>query len=196
MNEQQWDKKLKINTIGREDSHADDFHFPYEPTPYSVLERLVESEYIDSENVVIDYGCGKGRVDFYLAHEVGCQTIGVEFDEKIYQAAMQNHKNFTKRQKVRFVRGSAEEFEVEDADRFFFFNPFSIEILRKVMGRILDSYYENPREMYLFFYYINDEYLSYLMTAEEVLFEDEIDCRDLFEGENEREKILIFSVEG
>lgn len=196
MTEQQWDKKLKINTIGREDSHADDFHFPYEPTPYSVLERLVESEYIGSENVVIDYGCGKGRVDFYLAHAIGCQSIGVEFDEKIYEAAVQNHKNFIKRQTVRFVRGCAEEFEVEDADRFFFFNPFSIEILRKVMGRILDSYYENPREMYLFFYYINDEYLSYLMTAEEVLFEDEIDCKDLFEGENEREKILIFSIMG
>ena len=47
MNEQQWDKKLKINTIGRDDSHADDFHFPYEPTPYSVLERLAESAYIN-----------------------------------------------------------------------------------------------------------------------------------------------------
>ena len=60
--------------------------------------------------------------------------------------------------------------------------------------RIIDSYYDNPREMKLFFYYPNDEYLSYLMTEEMLMFEDEIDCRDLFEGENEREKILIFVV--
>lgn len=196
MNEQQWDKKLKINTIGRDDSHADDFHFPYEPTPYSVLERLAESDYIRTQNILVDYGCGKGRVDFFLTHVLGCQTIGVEFDERIYRIAVENQKTFSKRQKVRFVNECAEEFAVEDADRFYFFNPFSIEILRKVMGRILDSYYENPRQMYLFFYYINDEYLSYLMTMEEVMFEDEIDCRDLFEGNNEREKIMIFSIEG
>lgn len=196
MNEQQWDKKLKINTTGRDDSHADDFHFPYEPTPYSVLERLAESDYIKIQNILVDYGCGKGRVDFFLTHVLGCQTIGVEFDERIYQMAAENQKTFSKRQKVRFVNECAEEFVVEDADRFYFFNPFSIEILRKVMGRILDSYYENPRQMYLFFYYINDEYLSYLMTMEEVLFEDEIDCKDLFEGNNEREKIMIFSIEG
>lgn len=195
MNEQQWDKKLKINTTGRDDSHADDFHFPYEPTPYSVLERLAEGDYIRTQNILVDYGCGKGRVDFFLTQVLGCQTIGVEFDERIYRMAVENQRTFSKRQKVRFVNECAETFAVEEADRFYFFNPFSIEILRKVMGRILDSYYENPRQMYLFFYYINDEYLSYLMTMEEIMFEDEIDCRDLFEGNNEREKIMIFSIE-
>lgn len=43
MNDYQWDKKLRINTAGRDDSHADEYHYPYEPTPYSVLERLAES---------------------------------------------------------------------------------------------------------------------------------------------------------
>lgn len=32
------------------------------------------------------------------------------------------------------------------------------------------------------------------MTVEELNFLDEIDCRDLFPGENPREKILIFKV--
>ena len=39
-NELQWDKLLKIKTSGRDDSHSDQFHYPYEPTPYCVLERL------------------------------------------------------------------------------------------------------------------------------------------------------------
>ena len=89
---------------------------------------------------------------------------------------------------------SAEEYEIENADCFYFFNPFSVEILRSVMGQIRDSYYQNPREMKLFFYYLEDEYLSYLMTEDLLMFEDEIGCRDLFEGENEREKILVFEV--
>jgi len=30
--------------------------------------------------------------------------------------------------------------------------------------------------------------------VEELMFVDEIDCRDLFEGENPRERIVIFEV--
>ena len=47
----------------------------------------------------------------------------------------------------------------------------------------------------LFFYYPSEEYVSCLMTEEQLLFYDEISTEDLFEGKNAREKILIFSVE-
>ena len=43
MCETKWDKLLKIKTGGRDDSHSDQYRFPYEPTPYRVLERLVNS---------------------------------------------------------------------------------------------------------------------------------------------------------
>lgn len=194
MNEYQWDKKLKIQTIGRDDSHEDEYHYPYEPTPYSVLVRLAESDYISCESIVVDYGCGKGRVSFFLNYEIGCHTIGIEYDEKIYHRAIKNQKTYPKKGAVDFVWTSAEVFEIKDADCFYFFNPFSAEILKSVIGKILDSYYENPREMLLFFYYPNDEYISYLMTTYEISFLDEIDCQDLFEGDNERERIIIFEV--
>ena len=35
--ENKWDKLLKIHTMGRDDSNADQYHYPYEPTPYSVF---------------------------------------------------------------------------------------------------------------------------------------------------------------
>ena len=79
-------------------------------------------------------------------------------------------------------------------NRFYFFNPFSVELLAKVMARIIDSYYQNPREMFLFFYYPSNEYISYLMTVEELEFLDEIDCSDLFQGKDSREQIIIFSI--
>lgn len=194
MDEKQWDKLLRIKTTGRDDSKSDPYHYPYEPTPYSVLERLVNSNHIRKQNTLVDYGCGKGRVGFFLNHELKCRTIGVEFDERIYQRAEENRKSYGIHQKVEFVCTGAEHFEVQDADCFYFFNPFSVEILRSVIGHILNSYYENPRPMQLFFYYPNEEYVAYLMTQEALMFSDEIDCRDLFEGENEREKILIFEM--
>lgn len=90
--------------------------------------------------------------------------------------------------------GNAENYVVSaEVDRVFFFNPFSVEILRKVLAKIEDSYYENPREIQLFFYYPSDEYISELMTVDMLSFVDEIDCRDLFDGENPRERIMVFA---
>ena len=36
---------MKIKTSGRDDSRSDQYRYPYEPTPYSVLERLAGSGY-------------------------------------------------------------------------------------------------------------------------------------------------------
>lgn len=63
-----------------------------------------------------------------------------------------------------------------------------------MIRRLLDSYYENPRRVRLFFYYPSDEYLSYLMTVDEMMFFDEIDCRDLFPGNDSRERVEIFEI--
>ena len=40
MTEAQWDKLLKIRSSGRDDTHSDQYRFPYEPTPYPVLEKM------------------------------------------------------------------------------------------------------------------------------------------------------------
>ena len=52
----------------------------------------------------------------------------------------------------------------------------------------------DPREILLFFYYPSDEFISWLMTVDELDFFDEIDCGDLFSGQDPRERILIFSL--
>ena len=193
--ENKWDKRLQIRTTGRDDLKADQFHHPYEPTPYSVLERLAESDLIGKEDVLLDYGCGKGRVDFFLSYRTRANTIGIEYDGRIYGDAMENQKTAVSGMKAAFVQANAETYEVpQPVNRCYFFNPFSVEILQKVMARILESYYEEPREILLFFYYPSDEFISYLMTVEELDFYDEIQCDDLFPGQDPRERILIFSL--
>lgn len=193
--ELQWDKLLKIKTTGRDDTNSDQFHYPYEPTPYCVLERLANSGYIGKKNTLLDYGTGKGRVCFFLSYQTRCKSIGIEYDERIYAGAVSNQKNAVSGCRTAFVMKSAETFQVSaEVDRCYFFNPFSVEILQKVLAGILDSYYGNPRELQLFFYYPSDEYVAYLMTQDDLMFVDEIDCMDLFAGNNPREKILIFEI--
>ena len=191
--EMTWDQRLQIQTAGRDEENADQYRYPYEPTPYTVLERLVNSGLIRENDVVLDYGCGKGRVDFFLSHQTHANTIGIEYDQRIYRSAIENQETALSRTKTEFVLTRAESYEVPIAvNRYYFFNPFSLEILRKVMARILESYYEHPRELFFFFYYPSEEYLSYLMTVDELEYYDEIPCGDLFAGKDPRERIVIF----
>ena len=193
--ENTWDKLLQIKTTGRDASNSDQYRYPYEPTPYSVLERLANSGFIGKSDVVLDYGCGKGRVDFFLSYQTKAHTIGIEYDERIYQGALDNQKTAVSGAKTEFALVRAEEYEVpEEVNRYYFFNPFSVELLRKVMARMIESHYENPRESYLFFYYPSEEYISYLMTVDELEFYDEIECGDLFNGNDVRERIMIFTL--
>ena len=114
-----WDKLLHIKTMGKDDSQSDQYRYPYEPTPYSVLQRLANTGLIRKNNMLLDYGCGKGRVDFFLSYQTRCRCLGVEYDERIYE-------------RVSFSLANAEEFQLpEQIDRIYFFNPFSVEILRK-----------------------------------------------------------------
>ena len=91
--ELQWDKLLKIKTTGRDDSHSDQYRYPYEPTPYCVLERLANSGLIGKKNVVLDYGTGKGRVCFFLSYQTRCRSIGIEYEERIFSGAEENRNH-------------------------------------------------------------------------------------------------------
>ena len=91
MTDREWDKRLYIRTIGREDE--DNPHYsPYEPTPYSVLERLADSGFVKRCDHLLDYGCGKGRVAFYMASIVGCRVTGIDHSAKLIDIAKENRR--------------------------------------------------------------------------------------------------------
>ncbi len=193
MTDREWDEKLHIRTEKADYSREDQHHRAYEPTPYCVLERIADSGYLFAHNTLVDYGSGLGRTAIFLNQRVGCPVIGIEREPAFYEKALQNLEE-SGAQNVDFLLMDAADYEVQTADCFYFFNPFSVTILRPVIRRILDSFYEYERSMKLFFYYPSDEFTSYLMTEEELEFFDDLSCRDLFGTEDPRESILVFGV--
>ena len=107
--ESAWDKLLQIKTTGRDDTHADQYHHPYEPTPYGVLERLASSGWIRQGDVVLDYGCGKGRVDFFLSYRTKARTIGIEYDDGIYRSALENQQTAASKATAEFVLANGKD---------------------------------------------------------------------------------------
>ena len=143
MKEKEWEKLLRIKTTGRDDTRSDTFRYPYEPTSYEVLERLANTGIIGKNNTLLDYGCGKGRVSIFMAYQTKCHSIGIEYDERIYNRALANKADTVSGNRVQFLCEDAVVFKIADnVDRFFFFNPFSIEIFKSVLANIIDSYYE------------------------------------------------------
>jgi hypothetical protein len=107
-----------------------------------------------------------------------------------------NKKTAVSASLVETVHGKAERFDLPaSVDRIFFFNPFSVEILQAIMKKILESWFDEPREILLFFYYPSDEYVAWLMSVHELMFLDEIDCSDLFHSDYRRERIMVFVIE-
>lgn len=197
-NEQWWEKKLNIKTGGKVDHFIEEACNPYEPTDYCILEALVDSGYISADSSVIDYGCGLGRAAIFLSSRTGCRATGIEFDRELHEKALKNLEDAklpeAYKKGIRFVCADARKYQVQDEDRFYFFNPFADEILRIVLGKIRQSYYENPRQMYLFFYYPFDGEVAALMREDCLQFVDEIDCTGLYEVYDRRERILVFEL--
>lgn len=196
VNDAQWEKKLGIRTTAADYEKDDSHHSRYEPTSYAALSRLAETGLIGSKDILVDYGCGKGRVGFYFNYVLNCTTVGIEYNEQLCRLANNNKTSFAGKNHaaVEFVNCTAENYIVENENSFYFFNPFSQTILRSVLNRIFDSYYANPRLIRLYFYYALDSYRELLMTDDRLCFECEIDCRDLFHNDDPKEKILVFSI--
>ncbi len=188
------DKLLRIKTSGRDDSNSDLTNFPYEPTPYSVLELLANSGYLSKNDVVIDYGSGKGRVDFYLAYYLKCHMIGVEYDNRLFQRAISNLKDAKSKSRVEFVLKNASEYEIpNNAKALYFFNPFNISVLIDVINNLKESIKKNKRNVLLIFYYPSKKYLEYLNSEKDIKHIDDLDCKELFNNDS-REVISIYKI--
>ncbi len=186
MNEREWDKRLHIKTIGREDE--DNPHYsPYEPTPYSVLQRLADSGHIRRKDHLLDYGCGKSRVAFFMASVVGCRVTGIDQSRKLIDMAKENRKSSGLSDRVRLECCLAERYEPMDENVFFFFNPFSGRVFEGVVRRLVTR-----GSGKLILYYPSEEYITWLNLTPEVEPVDTIDCGDLFNENNDRERIEIY----
>lgn len=186
MTEREWDKRLHIHTIGREDENNPHYS-PYEPTPYSVLECLADSGHIRRKDHLLDYGCGKGRVAFFMAATVGCRMTGIDYSQKLIDIAKENRSASRLGDRITLRCCLAEQYEPQNENTFFFFNPFSEKVFESVLHRLALT-----GSGKVICYYPSEAYITWLNLMPEIEHIDTIDCRDLFNGKDERERIEVF----
>jgi len=197
MEDLEFDRSLGINTVGTLELLNQSVHYNrYEATPYMAMDELFNQYELKKEDCIVDFGCGKGRVSFYVHNRFQLQTTGIEMNGRLYQDAMKNLESYTKRKKrkgfISFERCYAQEYEIQpEENRFYFFNPFSIQIFMKVVDNILQSVDRNKRTVDLILYYPTNEYIQFIENRTSFEFLDEVKIPELFD-QNDNERFIIF----
>lgn len=172
MGERKIDRQFNIRTTGLREWPRQTTHYNrYEATPYAALDTLFQVYKFKKGDHVVDFGCGRGRVSFYIHHHFHVPVKGIEVNEQTYTEAMDNKAGYQLKAghiqaPIRFSFGLAEHYEVKPTDNcFYFFNPFSVHIFKKVVANILDSVKEYERSVDLILYYPTAEYKSFLKKS-------------------------------
>jgi len=198
MNEFEYDRWLHIKTVGLHEVQNQLVHYNrYEATPYDALDALFDEYELTNFDHVVDFGCGKGRFPFYVHKRFQASVTGVEMSGPLFMDALVNQSSYFEKSKrmrgmIHFERGLAEEYVIEATDnRFYFFNPFSIQIFMKVMDNILEAVEHHKRTVDVILYYPTTDYIQYLENS--TLFELLIEVRvpELYK-QNENERFLVY----
>jgi SAM-dependent methyltransferase len=88
-----------------------DIHAPYIATPYPVIDAMLALARVRKKDLIIDLGCGDGRIVIEAAKRYGARGIGVDINSDRIAEAKANARREHVEQLVRF-----EEQNVYDAD--------------------------------------------------------------------------------
>lgn len=198
MKEQFYDELLNIKTEGDQKGFNQSLHYHrYEPTPYSALDQLFTKYELKSSDRIVDFGCGKGRLNFYVNHLYRSSVVGIEMNEMLYQEAVENRNRYGEKHKnrqdhIHFQCCLAQDYKIDPSDnRFYFFNPFSIQIFMKIINNILRSVEMFQRDIELILYYGSDDYIFFLENQTPFELKEEIVLHGLYE-KDDSERFLIY----
>lgn len=160
-----------------------------------MIDQLFHVYPLSKDDILVDFGCGKGRLNFYIHHRFHCKTVGVEYNDEFYRCAIKNLESYNgpKKEAIRFESIYATAYEVgEDDSVFYFFNPFSFPIFSSVVHHILDSVLKHPRKVSLILYYPDEEYTNFLNQQTPFQLEKDVEVYAIHSNDI-RDRYMIYS---
>ena len=88
---------------------------PYVPTPYDVVNRMLELAEVTRDDVVYDLGCGDGRIVITAAERYGARGVGIDYDPERIAEANANAARRGVDDLVTFIQQDAMEADVSEA---------------------------------------------------------------------------------
>jgi hypothetical protein len=124
-------------------------------TDYSAMPLIFQNIPIHPNDVLVDVGCGKGRVINYWLSKYTNPIIGLELDPAL---ASHTDNQFAHRPNVQIIQGDAIANLPSHGTIFYFYNPFEAQKVRDFAVRMKDIsqqktitiIYYNPKSLHAF----------------------------------------------
>ena len=138
----------------------------YEATSYFFLERLFQAFPFEEGDHLADFGCGKGRVLFMASNHSCRRVTGYENNDARFEILKANVARYQQKHGAQTVfniqKIDAQSAEIDDSvNKFFFFEPFSIDIYARVIQNIKKSLDRRKRDATIFLYLPEESTLEY-----------------------------------
>lgn len=129
----------------------------YQPTMARSFNRLLDRISLPPEGVLVDFGCGKGRVLLLAALRGMKKAVGIEFSPELCRIARRNVEIVEKAAgiplNISIIEADVTDCRIEDEQNvFFFFNPFDDVILAAVVENMERSLQARPRPIVIVYY--------------------------------------------
>lgn len=171
----------------------------YEATPYPIIHAFFNAYTLDSTDSFVDFGCGKGRLLYYVHYRFHSSVTGIEMNEYLYKKTIKNKQNYLNKVKeiknpIKVKCSLAENYEIKSSENiFYFFNPFSLKIFKRVIRNILLSVQHHPRKIDIILYYPDTMYTNFLNKEGSFELVKKVKVPRLYEINN-NECFLIYRV--
>ena len=129
--------------------------FDYDPIDYETIQEAFSTLKLeDGKSVLLDYGCGKGRILAVAARYPFQRVLGIELSKYLCDLAEGNLKSMRLPKRctsLQIINADARSYTVpSDVDVIFLFNPFAGEIMSAVVQKVEQSLAASPRAMTIF----------------------------------------------
>lgn len=99
---------------------------PFLSTPDSLLSSLLEFADVDSDDTVVDLGCGDGRIVVRAAELTQCSGVGVESAPSLVSAARERAASAGVADRVTIEQADARDIDLDAASVVFMFLPIDV----------------------------------------------------------------------
>jgi hypothetical protein len=128
----------------------------HESTPFSHISKIMRTLEITPKDVFLDMGSGKGRTLLMAGMYPFKSVIGVDVSDwlnSVCNLNIEKMKSKLKAKNILTITSNAADYEIPDDTTFiYFFNPFGMEVMKKVVERIIDSVGRFQRKVTIIWY--------------------------------------------
>jgi cyclopropane fatty-acyl-phospholipid synthase-like methyltransferase len=142
-----WEKRLGINTRGLHSSNVtDEEHIFYGTNSYRMTHSVLEHLSLREDDVVVDLGCGKGRVVCLAARYPVKEVIGIDDTALMCASARQNAMQLRGgRAPITILEMPVQQFDFRRGTVFYMFNPFGPKTTGELLKKMREGLDALPR---------------------------------------------------